>query len=185
MRRFFAVLSLTTLFMVSNASAVVIYDEVTDGDLPNVGNSSNSGNIGTLDSGGAMILGSLLGADNRDSIFFTAPEPFRVRIDDFSGLGNGMIAFGFGPAFPDFPSGIARSFNPPEYLYDGIGSGDSPIAAPTGVLGPGDYRIDFGPIGGELDSYKVTIESVIPEPSSVALSVLGFAFLQTRRRRVS
>lgn len=181
MKTLLSSLSLLTLFATAPTyAALVTYDESFNGDLPSVADMSINANLGTLDSG-AVIIGTLLGTDTRDSISFNSPRPFRVVVDSFSG--PGVLSFGFGPAFPTlFPDGFARAFLPGELLYDGIGRLDSSVAAPTGILVPGEYRFDFGPESGELSSYQVTI-AAIPEPSAALLGILLTACLAAKRRR--
>ncbi|MEM1010833.1 MAG: hypothetical protein AAGI46_01280 [Planctomycetota bacterium] len=181
----------TSLPVFSFASALVVaalssaapltFDETISGDLPSVSGSSGPGDLGTLDIDGAVITGSMVGVDNRDSIFFNSPIPFRLIVDSFAGSSDGLDAIGLAPTLGGLQLGRAQFL--PGILYDGIGTGDSALFAPDGVLPAGEYRFDLRPFAdaGELTAYQVTV-APIPEPTAIAAGAIGGLVLLRRYR---
>ncbi|MEM7806933.1 MAG: hypothetical protein AAF561_02340 [Planctomycetota bacterium] len=167
-----------------SSGAPLTYDETTLGDLPAVSVSSGAGDLGTLDLDGAVITGSIVGTDERDSIFFNSPIPFRLIVDSFAGSSEGMDAIGLATAFGSFSGDdIGRARLDPGVLFDGVGLDDSNQFAPDGVLPAGEYRFDLRPFAdtGELTAYQVTV-APIPEPTAIAAGAVGGLVLLRRHR---
>lgn len=130
---------------------IQFYHESIYGDLGNVaGASTTNGHLGKLSKGVQYIVqGTLASEDYRDSIYLESEAPFTISIIGFEGTSSTLTAFGFGPAFPEFTSGV-ESVRESKALYQGR------------KLQSGAYRFDFGAPGGpnthkEIDHYAVHI----------------------------
>jgi len=178
--------ALTTALILSLATGVgaTTYDESVDGDLSGAEGAPTAIAFGV---GTHSVIGSTVSTPDLDRDFFTftiAAGETLTSIELAGYTSNAEPSF-FGL---DDQVGFTDLTNPTEYVgfllinFDDIGTNILPeVSGSAAPLGPGDYTVWYQETGGET-TYQWDF-TVVPEPGSAALLLVGATCLLRRRRQ--
>ena len=184
----------------ASAQAATVWNEGSNGDI----SSSEAAPTSIVFAlGNNVILGSVNGGnDNRDYITFTigaGQSLTGIELLAYDDLNTGAVndgnrgfhainlgATSFIPSIATSSSFLGGNHLDPVFgtnLLPSLGAGIAGTGF-TGALGPGTYSYLVQQTGPELTGYSVQF-TIVPEPSTLLLSVVGAGMALRRRRRDS